>query len=65
MLPSKLLSASRNAFWSTSQSEHKIKKDSTDNFLIKDFQGWVLELKKKTSTAWTSQNERFDRLKDF
>lgn len=50
---------------STSQSEHKIKKDSTDNFLIKDFQGWVLELKKKTSTAWTSQNERFDRLKDF
>lgn len=32
---------------STSQSEHKIKKDSTDNFLIKDFQGWVLELKKK------------------
>lgn len=46
MLPSKLLSASRNAFWSTSQSEHKIKEDSADNFLIKDFQGWVLELKK-------------------
>lgn len=49
MLPSKLLSASRNAFWSTSQSEHKIKEDSADNFLIKDFQEWVLELKKKST----------------